>query len=209
MPLCYFDYLELKALIKQQRQGEAFLPFICLRQTLQKELNCHKSLPGEFHQPGKMVTGEDTGSPPHTETNIVRNYHISHLFFKGPSTFLLNCPFPIKKVDGVSILISFLGFLFSCDIPVDVMLQVKKYVYRSSCWASLQFIARIRLQCRRPGLDPWLGMIPPGEGNAYPLQYSGLENSLDRGAWQAIVLGVTKSQTGLSNFHFLLLICLL
>ena len=101
MPFCYFDYVELKALKQQQRQGEAFskLPFICLWQTLQKELNSHKSLPGEFHQPGKMVTGEDTRNPPHTETNAVRNYHIFHLLFKGPSTFLLNCPFPIKKVD--------------------------------------------------------------------------------------------------------------
>ena len=31
----------------------------------------------------------------------------------------------------------------------------------------------------------------PGEKNGYPLQYSGLENSMDRGAWQAIVHGVT------------------
>ena len=31
---------------------------------------------------------------------------------------------------------------------------------------------------------------PPGEGNGYPLQYSCLENSMDRGAWQAMVLGV-------------------
>ena len=31
-----------------------------------------------------------------------------------------------------------------------------------------------------------------GEGNGYPLQYSCLENSMDRGAWQAIVHGVTK-----------------
>ena len=36
---------------------------------------------------------------------------------------------------------------------------------------------------------------PPGEGNDNPLQYSCLENSMDRGAWQAIVHGVTKSQT--------------
>ena len=39
----------------------------------------------------------------------------------------------------------------------------------------------------------------PGEGNGYPLQYSGLENSVERGAWQATVHGVTKSQTQLSN----------
>ena len=34
----------------------------------------------------------------------------------------------------------------------------------------------------------------PGEGNGYPPQYSCLENSMDREAWQATVLGVTKSQ---------------
>ena len=33
----------------------------------------------------------------------------------------------------------------------------------------------------------------PGEGNGYPLQYSCLENSMDRGAWLATVNGVTKS----------------
>ena len=35
----------------------------------------------------------------------------------------------------------------------------------------------------------------PGGGNGYPLQYSYLENPTDRGAWQAAVHGVTKSQT--------------
>ena len=33
------------------------------------------------------------------------------------------------------------------------------------------------------------------------LQYSCLENSMDRGAWRAIVCGVTKSRTRLSNTH--------
>ena len=42
-----------------------------------------------------------------------------------------------------------------------------------------------------------LGSIPglgrsPREGNGYPLQYSGLENSMDRGVWQATVHGVVK-----------------
>jgi len=45
-----------------------------------------------------------------------------------------------------------------------------------------------------------LGSIPglgrsPGEGNSYPLQYFGLENSVDRGIWQAAVHRVTKSWT--------------
>ena len=47
-----------------------------------------------------------------------------------------------------------------------------------------------------------LGLIPrlersPGEGKGYPLQYSGLEKSMD-----CVVHGVAKSQTQLSNFHF-------
>ena len=46
----------------------------------------------------------------------------------------------------------------------------------------------------------------PGGGNGNPLQYSCLENAMDRGAWQATVHGVTKSGTGLStdtypNYH--------
>ena len=51
------------------------------------------------------------------------------------------------------------------------------------------------------GLIPELGRSP-GEGKGYPLQYSGLENSMDRGAWQATDHGVAKSQTQLSHFHF-------
>ena len=43
------------------------------------------------------------------------------------------------------------------------------------------------------------GLIPesrrcPGEGSGYPLQYSCLEKPMDRGAWWAVVQGVTKSQ---------------
>ena len=44
------------------------------------------------------------------------------------------------------------------------------------------------------GLIPGLGRSP-GEGNGYPLQYSCLENSMDRGAWQATAHRVAKSPT--------------
>ena len=45
-----------------------------------------------------------------------------------------------------------------------------------------------------------VGLIPgsrrsPGGGHRNPLQYFCLENSMDRGTWQAMVLGVAKSQT--------------
>ena len=45
---------------------------------------------------------------------------------------------------------------------------------------------------------PVLGKSP-GEGNGNPLQYSCLENPMDRGPWQATVLGVAKNWTQLSN----------
>jgi len=48
-----------------------------------------------------------------------------------------------------------------------------------------------------PGLGRSLG-----EGKGYPLQYSGLENSMD-----CIVHGVAKSQAQLSDFHFHIYIC--
>ena len=48
------------------------------------------------------------------------------------------------------------------------------------------------------GLIPGLGRSP-GEGNGNQLQLSCLENSMDRGAWRAIVHGVAKSQTQLSD----------
>ena len=62
-----------------------------------------------------------------------------------------------------------------------------------------------RLPCSSNGTDSACdagdpGVIPglkssSGEGNGNPLQYSCLENSMDREAWWAIVHGVTKSRT--------------
>ena len=44
-------------------------------------------------------------------------------------------------------------------------------------------------RCKKPGFDPL------EEGRATCFQYSCLENPMDRGAWQAVAHGVTKSQT--------------
>ena len=57
-------------------------------------------------------------------------------------------------------------------------------------------LVKNRLQCGRPGFDPWVGKIP-WRRERHLLQYSGLENSMDY-----IVHGVAKSWTRLSNFHF-------
>ena len=50
----------------------------------------------------------------------------------------------------------------------------------------------------RCGFYPWVGQIPV-EGNGNPLQYSCLENAMDRGAYQTTIHGVAKIQTWLSN----------
>ena len=48
----------------------------------------------------------------------------------------------------------------------------------------------------------WCGVpLPSPEGKVYPLQYSSLDSSTDRGAWRAMVHGVAKSRTGLSDEH--------
>ena len=49
-----------------------------------------------------------------------------------------------------------------------------------------------------PGLIPGLGRSP-GEGNGNPLQYSCLENFLNRGAWQATVHGITRVEHNLAT----------
>ena len=72
-------------------------------------------------------------------------------------------------------------------LPIDVLNDSK---------ASL--VAQLESTCNAGdlGLIPGLGRSP-GEGNGYPLQYSGLENPTDH-----IVLGVAKSQIRLSDFRF-------
>ena len=57
--------------------------------------------------------------------------------------------------------------------------------------------------CHHPVSIPGSGRSP-GEGNGNPLQYSCLENPMDRGAWWATVHGVAKSRTRLSDYTYLL-----
>ena len=56
------------------------------------------------------------------------------------------------------------------------------------------------------GLIPW-SRRSPGEENENSLQYSYLENPMDKGAWQATVHGVAKSQTRLSDWAHTLVAC--
>ena len=69
-------------------------------------------------------------------------------------------------------------------------------------WAPLvaQLVKKSASNIGDLGLIPGLGRSP-GEENGNPLQYSCLENSVDRGAWRATISGVTKSQTGPKDTH--------
>ena len=77
-------------------------------------------------------------------------------------------------------------FLDECQIP--------------RLWASLV----AQWQNNPPANAEDVGSIPgmgrsPGKRNGYPLQYSFLENSMDRGAWWATAYGITKSLVRLSD----------
>ena len=65
--------------------------------------------------------------------------------------------------------------------------------YFASFGASLiaQLVKNLPANAGDTGLIPELGRSP-GEGNGNPLQYSYLENSMDRGAWRATVRGVIE-----------------
>ena len=80
-------------------------------------------------------------------------------------------------------------FMILYEILKNIFEKEVQDLYRENC-----------LQCGRPrvGMIPGLGRSP-GEGSGNPLQYPCLENSMDRGAWQATVHEVAKSQTQLSN----------
>ena len=87
----------------------------------------------------------------------------------------------------------------------------------SNGWSDLKIIIIITLSQRGAALvvqmiknppavqetwfDSWVRRSP-GEGNGHPLQYSCLENSMDRGAWWATVHEVTQSQTQLSDYSY-------
>ena len=79
---------------------------------------------------------------------------------------------------------------------------IKNYTYQGASLVAQ--MVRICLQCRRPGFDPCVGKIS-GEENGYPLQYSCLENPMDKGVWWATVHGVAKNQTWLRLSNLLIL----
>ena len=74
------------------------------------------------------------------------------------------------------------------------------------CEQASQAVLVVKTPPANPGDASDSGLVPgsgrsPGEGNGTPLQYSCLENPMDRGAWQTVIHGVTKSQTEDTNTY--------
>ena len=112
-----------------------------------------------------------------------------------------------------------------CSPPRD-----QTYVSCSSCFACRKILyhwaireAQVGMYSCPNGYNPWLHLfldvpvsllscealenwklitLSTGEGNGTPLQYSCLENPMDRGAWWAAIHGIAKSRARLSNFTF-------
>ena len=116
----------------------------------------------------------------------------------------------IQSKWGLGILLIACSFFFFFSLPV--------LINKASLEQAMSISLSIAPGCHPPagGSDSKYsvcntgdqGLIPgsersPGEGNGNPFQHSCLENPTDRGAWWATVYGVSKSQTRLSDWHWL------
>ena len=98
------------------------------------------------------------------------------------------------KINLMSLLdhvLKFSFYLVTSGVSVPPYLR-PAYDFKASLVA--QMVKNLPANAEDPGLISGLGRSP-GEGNGYPLQYSCLANSKDRGACQATVYGVAKSWT--------------
>ena len=126
----------------------------------------------------------------------------SSLFYLPSTEYLILLLFLLTKM-FVSFMVSYClskFFIFYLSVPT-IFNYFKVYVSYLHCIEHLGFACGLvgkESACNAGdlGSSPGLGRSP-GEGKGYPLQDSGLENSMD-----CIVHGVTKSRTWLSNFHF-------
>ena len=115
----------------------------------------------------------------HVEANSLTSKHIFIIHFTS-SFFIL-------------LLISFTSPPnISHGLVSNIATQLKTFFVVQAIRTIWAFLVA-QVQCRRPGFNPGLGRSPAEHGN--PLQYSYLDNSMDRGAWRATVHEVAKSWT--------------
>ena len=92
----------------------------------------------------------------------------------------------------LEILFFFFNFLLIFSFKYKILASLLSNTYEASLVT--QDSKESACNAGDSGLIPGSGRSS-GEGNGYPLQYSCLGNSMDRGAWRATVYGVAKHQT--------------
>ena len=117
---------------------------------------------------------------------------------------MASCPIISWQIDGETMQ-TVIEFSWASKLlwMVDCSHEIKRHLLLGRHFllkASLvaQIVRNPPVSAGDPGSIPGLGKFP-GEGNGYSLQYFCLKNSKDRGAWWAIVHGITKSWTLLSD----------
>ena len=122
-------------------------------------------------------------------------YHRVPTYLPETITTYLICYTPIQNKKVLSPLKVRIFICLVSDIPqlFSIMPNI------NGGWNSKESAHNARNQGLIPGSERY-----SGEGNGYPLQYSCLENSMDRGTWWTTVHGVSKSHTHqiLSLLHF-------
>ena len=168
-------------------------------------------------QPSRLLhpwdfPGRSTGEGCHC---LLRGYMVTicfHLLRNSPTIFQSDCTILHSQIQFPCILLMLVTqHLLSVFFILTILADVRWYlvVLISICLinndiegfpggAVVKNLPPNAGDTRESGSIPGLGRSP-SVGNGNPLQYSCLENSKDRGAWQAIVHRVTKSQTRLST----------
>jgi len=126
-----------------------------------------------------LIAARDSSSPA-----FLMLYSAYKLNKQGDNIQLWCTPFPILNQSVVP-----------CLVLTVASWPAYKFLRRPVRWSGIPMSLRI-------SHNLWWFTQSNGEGNGTPLQYSCLENPMDRGAWWAAVHGVVKSQTQLSDFTF-------
>ena len=136
--------------------------------------------------------------------------------FQGNSPFPLGCQIYVGIAICSSPLLTFLIFAGSVVISSVLFLTLVTCIFpflSKSCHFVYFFKFPGDSDCKESACGAGdLGLIPesgrpPGEGNSHPLQYSCLENPMDRGAWQATVHGLQRVRHNwVTNTLFLMLV---
>ena len=131
----------------------------------------------------------------HQSNRVLRDFLKSKLRHISNEIWMLTMWIKLNTVKNF--MTNFIWYSMTCII---IIMQDRNQALVSAYWdlAVAQMAKKSACNAGDLGSIPWSGRFP-GEGNGSPLQYSCLENSMDREALWATVHAVAKSQTWLSD----------